>query len=364
MNIERRKQTIQVVVLIVLLVGLGFSMWHMLRTVQGTKPAHTQQVPPPPSSPTDRLSAATAAPPAQPAAVQPGQPAGQAGAEPVAVPEKIEMNPNLFRVYRLSPAKNPFKQEERWYKDQLAQVPGYPELRDSKFLETMSPVVPDLGDLLSDDESWQEVKLTKSEPDKQYSITGSSEDDSISTQLTYMGPPGRKVELDWHPGSGVPLSALSDPSVAENFAMQGGQMPAAMPPSEDLFQQPGGEGLKIPGIDEVITGGVVPGDQIYCHGISVQDGHAYALVSFNGTTRLVQQGDSLPPRYKVQAITGDGAVLLNLRTEETQWLPVRAPVPQGTSGGASSSGAASGTGISTTSPQPAEPMFPVVGSRH
>jgi hypothetical protein len=357
MNAERRKQAVQVVVLLVLLVGLGFSMWNMLHMVRGNAPAHPSE--PSTSTPStgDKLGAVTPTRPESTTGTTAAQAqGGQASEQNFEIPEKIEMNPNLFRVYQLSPAKNPFKQEESWYKEELEQVPGYPELRDSHFLESMSPVVPDMSELLGEDESWQEVELTKTKKDKVYQISGQSSDESIDTALTYKGPPGQSVEINWHPGSGVPLSALSDPSTAQNFAMQGG-VPAAMPSDEDLFQQPGEGGeLKIPGVDELITGGVVSGDQIYCHGISVKDGRAYALVSFNGTTRLVQEGDSLPPRYTVQAITGDGAVLFNLRTEETQWLPVRAPAPQDAAGGSTG---ATATG-STYTPQP---MFPVVGGR-
>ena len=53
-----------------------------------------------------------------------------------------------------------------------------------------------------------------------------------------------------------------------------------------------------------------------------------ALVSNIGTTRLVAIGDSLPPRYQVQAITADGVVLTNLRNGETLWLPISAPMTE------------------------------------
>lgn len=360
MNPNQRKQLIQIIVLVVLLVGLGFSMWRMVQTVN---PPRQQQSaasqPAAQQAPAGGVPSSTA-PSAQPPATPPAGATAEGEGIPVAVPDQIEMNPNLFRVYQLDSPKNPFKQEESWYKEELEQIPGYPELRDSGFLDTMSPVVPDLSELLGDDENWQEIQLIKTQLDKQYSITGSSEDDLINTALTFKGPEGREVNVTWTPGTGVPLSALNDPNWQQKYNLQPGQIPANMPPDEDLFLPPAaGEGLKIPGIDEVITGGVVPGDQVYCHGINILNGRAYALVSFNGTTRLVQEGDSLPPRYTVEAITGDGAVLFNLRTEQTQWLPIRAPMPQdaGSGGAASAPTGASGT---AATPMPA-PIIPVGG---
>jgi len=357
MNPNQRKQLLQIVVLAVLLIGLGFSMWRMLAVTQGTsapaKPAQPALINQPQ---VDKLGAAPQTPPAA------TESAAAEGGAPLAIPEQIEMNPNLFRVYKLDPPKNPFKQEESWYQEELEQIPGYPELRDSGFLETMSPVVPDMGELLGEDEAWREVQMTKTQAEKQYSISGNSEDETINTTLSYLGPEGRTIDVTWTPGMGVPLSALSDPNWQQTYHLPAtGELPATMPPDEDLFLPPAADGgLKIPGIDEVITGGVVPGDQIYCHGINVQDGRAYALVSFNGTTRLVQVGDSLPPRYTVEAITGDGAVLFNLRTEQTQWLPIRAPMPQDAgSGGITGAAAGSADGTAVT-PMPA-PIIPVGG---
>lgn len=353
MNPERRKQSFQVIVLIILLIGLGFSMWHMLRTVQGSAPPQQVEQVPSPATAGERLSEVAATPP--PAAGAAGAAAAPAEAvQPLDATGELEMNPNLFRVYRIAPPKNPFKREEAWYTEKLEEIPGYPELRDTGFLETMSPVVPNMDELLPEDEAWREVTLTKTEQDRQYSISGYSEDETIATELTFMGPEGRSIEVAWHPGMGVPVTALSDPSVAQNFVVEDGHIPAAMPPDSDLFAEPG-EGLQIPGIDELLTGGVVPGDQLACHGVSGLEERATALVSFNGTTRLVTVGDSLPPRYQVQAITADGVVLLNLRSEDTYWLPISAPTVQEANGAA-----AGGPTGSIYMPQP---MPPVVGGR-
>jgi hypothetical protein len=231
------------------------------------------------------------------------------------------MNPNLFRVYSLDPPKNPFVQQERWYEDRLTEYPGYPYLRDQGFFETMDPVVPEIEGLLGEGEEWYEATLQRKETDKRWVIEGQSEDKMIKTSLTLEGPPAEEFDVAWNRSSGMPFSALDDPSWVEGYQLAGG-----LPDSDDLFQAPGG--LPVPGGagGSVLTGGMPQGDMLLCHGVSFQGESMSALVSFNGIPRMVSPGDSLPPRYQVETITADGVVLTELKNCETRWVPLSSPV--------------------------------------
>lgn len=313
MNQQTRKQLGQVALLVVLLAGLGFSILYMIRTVSQRGSGRRTQPPP--------TVAAAPQPGAQPApAAVPGTAEAIPAGPEVRAPE---MNENLFKAFSLDPPKNPFVQDETWYAEELEQVPGYPELRDEGFFESMEATVPPFDELLDDDEAWREAQLSKRELDQTYTVSGQSEDGMISTILQLAGPPGELVDVRWQPGSGVPLSALSRPGWEQQYDLQPAGVPDALPSSDDLFQPP--SGLPMPGIDGVLAGGMVGGDQIVCHGVSGEGERATALVRFNEMTRLVGAGDSLPPRYQVEAVTADGVVLTELRSGDTMWLPISAP---------------------------------------
>jgi len=285
---EKRKQVVQVIVLVVLLGVLGASMFYMIRNASG------QGV----KKPTAQV--------------------GEAAAESSA----IAMNPNLFRVYSLDPPKNPFVQQERWYEDKLAEYPGYPYLRDQGFFETMDPVVPEIEGLLSEGDEWYGASLQRKETDKRWVIEGRSEDEMIKTSLTLDGPPAEEFDVAWNRSSGMPFSALKDPSWVEGYQLAGG-----LPDSGDLFQSPTAGGLPVPGGagGSVLTGGMPQGDMLLCHGVSVQGDRMSALISFNGIPRMVSPGDSLPPRYQVETITADGVVLTEIKNCETRWVPLSNP---------------------------------------
>ena len=62
----------------------------------------------------------------------------------------IEANPNSFTVYALNPPKNPFVQEERWYKDVLKnRCQAIRRLRDKKYFETDEPYIPNPDSLFA-----------------------------------------------------------------------------------------------------------------------------------------------------------------------------------------------------------------------
>ena len=325
---EKRKQIGQVVILVVLLAVLGVSMTVMLQTVNRSRsgaPATTAQ------------PAATAAPAAQTtgmAATESSAGAGQpaaAGDATVADGVPVEFNPNVFKVFSLNPPKNPFLQEERWYTEELtAGLPGYPEMRDSGFFETLEPGVPGLESLLEEDESWRQISIEKIEADREYSVSGTSEDGQIKTRMTYTGRPGRRVDIEWDHRSGVPVSALADMDWQDALPQT---VPEDLGENGDLFNAPDG-GLTVPGMDGLFSDGGT-GQLLLCQGVSGEGSQASALVIYNETPRIVQAGDSLPPRYIVDTITEDGVILLDLKDNETTWLPIggRASMGGGTASG-------------------------------
>jgi len=317
---EKRKQVLQIIVLVVLLGGLAMSITFMLKTVGGS----------PSTAPAPATTAAAPAPAggaAQPAA-QPGTPEAETAV--IASGQPPEFNPNVFRIYDLDPPKNPFVQEERWYTEELEEsLPGYPELRDNNFFEEMGTNVPEMTELLGEDESWRSITMSKTEADQEFNIDSESADGMIKTRMTYYGEPGRQIDLNWDRSSGVPVSELADGS----WAGMPDTVPGDMPNGDDLFNMPGG-GLTVPGMGDVFNGSSY-GQVLVCQGVSGQGSEASALVLFNDLPRIVQAGDSLPPQYVVDAVTANGVALRDIRDNETVWLPIGAQslISAGTVGG-------------------------------
>lgn len=324
---ERRKQILQTVVLVILLGVLGYSMFYMLRAVGavGRRPPQPQPTATAEPPHDELVAGATAVAPEISEALsreQLGAPAG--------------LNPNLFRIYQLDPPKNPFLQEEAWYAEELSQYPGYPVLRDEEYFESLEAYVPELEGLLEEDDAWTEARLERVEQLKQWSLEGHSEDEQIATRLTLTGPPPQTTTLEWNRSMGVPLNALAHPGWEGAVSPELAAVPPDLTDGDDLFQPP--PGLVIPGltdgVDGLLTGGLVSGDQVFCHGVSGVGSRATALLTYNGAPTLVSAGDSLPPRYRVEAITGDGVVLVELRSGEARWLPITAPMaPDGSDSG-------------------------------
>ena len=307
---EKRKRMGQIVVLVILLVVLGVSGTFMFRNVarmtgMGRRPQA--------AAPAGGQQAAASAPAGEAVAA----PAGEDGTA-VAGQVQAGFNPNVFKVYELSPPKNPFMQEESWYSDELSEYPGYPQMRDAGFFEDMGAAIPPIEGLLEDDEAVQQITLRKAERDESYQFSGVSESGDISTSLVVDGQPGRMIEVNWTPASGVPLSALREPGWEERIMGQPQSVPSQLPGSDDLFQPPAG-GLQIPGSAGVVSG---VGEMLVCYGISGEGERASALVAFNDTVRIVKAGDTLPPRYKVESVTADGVIIKDLRTDENRWMPV------------------------------------------
>jgi hypothetical protein len=333
------KQVTQVVILIVLLVGLGFSAFRMIRLFsphQAAKPAATAT-----ASSAQPAGGPVPAPPKGAAAK--GQPPATGAKAPAAAGSSTfpmlpngEVNGDLFRVYSLQPPKNPFLQKEEWYQDELDKIPGYPDLRDKGYFETMDPKFPDIAKTFGADKKWESITLTR-EDASQLSLAGESKDGRIRTSLELKEAVPQDYKLIWKPDSGIPLSALQDPNYvranADKLATGAGAASAsggglAVPATGEMP-----EGLAIPGeaSDATSTGlttGQAKGDALACVGVNLKGEKATALMHYNGAPYLVSAGSVLPTHYQVMEIKEDGVVLLELRDGSSKWVPLQFVAPE------------------------------------
>ncbi len=335
----------QIVILVVLVLVLGFSTLRMWRVFNPPK-----------------KNAKTTTTAASRASTAPGQATGskagadQAGKAAGGAADKKdkkdrgrgsfpmlasgEVNADLFRVYALQPPKNPFMQKEEWFKDELEKIPGYPELRDENYFESMSPAFPDIASAFGTDKKWSEIML-KRETASGVKLDGTSKDGKIRTtlELTEAVPPG--YDLTWTADSGIPLSALEDPNYvrenADKLATRAGSTaPDAggglMVPGADEgtagLDIPGTAGLDIPGeTQDATTQGLITGeakgDALACVGVNLKGDKNTALMHLNGVPYLVSAGSVLPTHYQVVEIKEDGVVLLELRDGSSKWVPLQ-----------------------------------------
>jgi hypothetical protein len=328
------KQVTQIVILVVLLAGLGFSAFRMVRLFN-----------PPPAAKAPAAAAASSAQPSggpvpappKDAAAKGAPPAGGAKAPATAGSSTFPILPNgavnedLFRVFALQPPKNPFIQKEEWYKDDLAKIPGYPELRDKGYFETMEPEFPDISKTFGAEKKWDSITLTR-EHASQLSLAGESKDGQIRTSLELKEAVPEDFKLTWTPDSGIPLSALKDPNYVRANADKLTSGPGAAPASGGGLAVPATgevpEGLGIPGeapdaTSAGLTTGAVKGDALACLGVNLKGEKATALMHYNGVPYLVSAGSVLPTHYQVVEIKEDGVILLELRDGSSKWVPLQ-----------------------------------------
>jgi hypothetical protein len=242
-----------------------------------------------------------------------------------------KVNADLFRVYALQPPKNPFVQKEEWYKEQLGKVPGYPDMRDDAYFDSMDPAFPDIEKTFGTDKTWDSITM-KREANSKITMEGESKDGKYRTSLQLNEAVPGTIELGWTPESGVPLSKLDDAGyVRENMDKLSINGSAGSKDGGGLAI-PGGEtpppgGLAIPGsggdaTSAALTGGEGKGDAIVCAGVNVKGEKTTALMYYNGAPYLVMAGSVLPTHYQVMEIKEDGVVLLELRDGSSKWIPL------------------------------------------
>ncbi len=339
---QRKKQIMQIIILLVLLGVMGvLFMIVAWPAIKGSRPSRPASATAPPAAGAQ----------AQAGGVQSGSATDMpevvgtkgAGVSAAAGQENISgvptgLNPNLFQVFNLQAPRNPFIQREEWYADKLAEaLPGYPELRDSNYFDTMEPYLPDIADLFGE-RDWSEIKIQRNQSNA-YSISGSNPDGTIDTNIELKEDIPTSKTLTWTPGSGIPFASLSDPDYVAGLNLPEAGPPSgagnltggvALPDSSDLFKD-----TSLPNMDEFLAEGggsqdqlgpngslLGVGDQLTCRGVNLSAAKSTALIDFNGMPFLVQKGDVLPTHYEVLEVKQDGVMIKELRDGSTQWLPL------------------------------------------
>lgn len=239
----------------------------------------------------------------------------QQGASSVPAPgttSASKLNPNMWRVYSLTPPKNPFVQQESWYADTFRKLlPGYPEI--GSYFEKPGDVLPNMNRLFGDKINFDKFELARNFKDKNYSLTGTDADGSMTTTLKAheVKPADVSIVFDRH-GNKVERNA------------NGGEF--------DLTDQANGTNkLPLPGGgmtggSDGMTPGMGEGEALGCTGISIHGGHASALMQYNGSSYIVQEGGGLPPRFSNAHITDKGVQLKDTSTGKTRFIELKAPV--------------------------------------
>lgn len=320
MNEQSRKSSMQVVLLVVLLVALGFAAVRMMNAVK-TPPRKARATASAPETATKMPTVATSTSAA----------AGRSGA---AVSDS-QLNANQFRVFELNPPKNPFVQREEWYAESLEQVPGYPELKSNDFFERTEAFLPDLP--LFNEHDWESISIQRRSAPEVFEIAGVSEDGTLSTSINMQVKQEEDQVIEWRPESGVPLQALKSPDWYERY---GAQLEAAARTKTDSADITQAAGLLIPGGDgdgdgdpegEQMREGVNNGHALHVVGISRKGGRSRALVQVNDRAHLVSEGTVVPPHWQVLEIKDDGLVLVDLHDGSSKWIELSAaPQVEGT----------------------------------
>jgi hypothetical protein len=319
MNESTKKSATQAALLVVLLLVLGFSAFRMISAMQTTrKPAAKAQ-------PAVERNAADSGKKPTSTNMPHVARTGEAKSKGMEVAEgDLHINPNQFKVYALNPPKNPFVQSEEWYKEELAKLPGYPELKQNDYLDQTVAYLPDIP--LIDEGDWEEIMVDRSVKIEPYEISGLSEDGQITTTVRLKPQAPESDSLAWSRASGVPVSALKSPDWKERYGDQlaQGLVPASKDGGfiEDALGVPGDGGSRPAGEMRDGEDGAGNGDALYAVGVSRKGKVATALIRHNGKTRLVREGSVLPTNYQVLTIKENGVVVIDLRDGSSNWLPL------------------------------------------
>jgi hypothetical protein len=299
MDEAKRKQFGQIAILVVLLVGLGVAVVMMVSKQGGKSKGGATKAAASKTAATDMAQTGVAA-------------ANGGGASSVPSPSTSnasKLNPNMWRVYALSPPRNPFVQEESWYASTFKKMlPGYPELKD--WLNKPGDVLPDIHKLFGDKVDFDKIELSRTFSDQTYTVQGASEDGKMQTSLTAHVKQPENISQDFDaqgnkiakfiPGAGAP--GAGDVPLGRTPRLPGGSDDGGLPPNA----QGSGEALG-------------------CTGISFHNGHASALMTFNGASYIVNEGGSIPPQYTSAHIVDNGVQLKDSKTGKTKFVELKAP---------------------------------------
>lgn len=257
------------------------------------------------------------------------------------VESEYRLNPNQFRVFQIDPPKNPFAQKEAWYSDTLNTLPGYPELRDNGYFENDSTYLPTLPEVTDPGRDWRKVVIERSRSANSIEINGDSKDGSIHTSVAMNEGKTGSERIEWTPGLGIPLSALTKPGWEQQYPEQAAIMRGlvaapketddtaadGLDNSSDLFVGDNYSGLGLPGSgapDDALRDGSSEGDSIACSGVNRQGRRSSAIMVLNGKSYIVSEGSVLPTHYQVLEIKDDGVVITDLKDGSSRWIEISA----------------------------------------
>jgi len=330
MNETSKKNVTQAAVLIGLLVVLVLAFFRMMGAVSGThhakpKTTETASSAAPEHQMTDAERNANPSAKNMPVVPRSGDTGGK-GMEIGAA--DLHLNPNQFKVFTLNPPKNPFVQKEEWYSDALKKLPGYPQLKNQKYLDSPDLFLPDLP--LVKEHEWDQITADKVVNVEPTEISGMSKDGTISTHIQFVPKVPPEQHFAWSPATGIPVKALESPNWKKKYGNAlSGPLPVAKKNNDKLL----GDALGVPDgnggdrkASDMLDGdnGAGGGDSLYCVGVSVHGKQASALIRHNGVTRIVREGSMLPTHYQVLAVKDNGVLVVDLRDGSSNWLPLRA----------------------------------------
>jgi hypothetical protein len=311
MDEAKKKQLQQILILVVLLVVLGVAMSMMLGRQTATSPGSATEAAA--SKPSTAMASAGITDADR-------QRMGGTTSVPAAASNIQRLNPNMWKVYTLTPPKNPFVQQESWYADTFRKLlPGYPQLKSNGFFDKPTEVLPDLNALFGAGIDFEYVDINRDFPERNYTLQGTSEDGKMNTVLSAVEKRPENTRLTFDPGGNLIdkdsirqatlTNRMADGGAATDTTSVNGINFGGLPP--------------LPGLDGVA--GQQRGNAMSVHGVSIHSGRSSALVMLNGVTRIVKVGDDLTAQYAVSKITGSGIEIRDTKSGETKFIELRAP---------------------------------------
>jgi hypothetical protein len=223
-----------------------------------------------------------------------------------------KLNPNMWKVYAITPPKNPFVQQESWYADTFKRLlPGYPELKNSGFFDKPTEVMPDVNRIFGKDLKFKYIDLNRDFKEINHTLTGLSADGKMSTTLT----------ASEDAPDGVHLTFDQSGNVIDKNTIQGQKRGGSVGGDDVPLGEFDGQ-LPLP--DGLMTQGA-QGTGMAVHGVSINSGRASALVMLNGSSRIVAVGDALTAKFAVSKITGSGIEVKDTETGEKKFIEIKAP---------------------------------------
>lgn len=308
---DKKKQLNQIIILSALLALLGILGWNMMKSVGGAGKSAKPRTEPAAEPATTATATGTRVTPMGAIVSD-----GTLDVSKFANQEGLigSLNPNIFRIYSIDSARNPFTRDPDWFSEELEKIPGQdiPE----GFLEEMSNEVPDLNKLFNTDEEFVSYNMEKSMAQDDYSFAGKSEDGRITTSIQARTKTEPTIRVDYSERSGLAEEEVFDPDASQD----GTGLPFPGNPFESALKE---EGTSPGAVRAPRNGDKDVSQFLSCVGISIKGESKSALLLMPDGPRLVREGDVLMPgNLKVVRISELGVEIRDVRTGEQVLFPL------------------------------------------